>query len=130
LTSGVALGILSSSMPPLFLRLNAICRRDRNEVTALVVEGISHAGGWILDHHLYSNISLCIILELPAKDLGPLVRELERAGLDLRQSQEAIQKMEPKIHDAMEGQTLVGTLQITFLHDEPDLKRQVPPIPG
>jgi hypothetical protein len=43
-----------------------------------------------------------------------------------RQSHEALESFKDK---QKEGD-IVGALQITFIHDEPDLKRDVPAIPG
>lgn len=34
-------------------------------------------------------------------------------------------------HDStLKEQELVGTLQITFVHNEPDLRRDIPAVPG
>lgn len=109
------------------LRINASTRTDRNLITSRAKEAILQSGGWILDFKLFSNILICINFEIPTRHIEEFHTALNQ--LDLRfskQSQEALKRCT----DKREEGNMTGTLQITFIHDEPDLRRDVPAIPG
>jgi hypothetical protein len=110
-----------------FLRLDGFTRADRIDMTHHVSEVISQAGAWITDFHLYSNILICINFQVPIGNLDKLSVKLQETGLQL--SQESLKQLIP-VHDSMKDRELVGTLQITFVHNEPDLLRDVPAVPG
>ncbi|MBD2081609.1 hypothetical protein [Leptolyngbya sp. FACHB-17] len=111
-----------------FLRLDGFTRAERLGITDRVSEAINQAGAWITDFHLYSNILICINFQVPIANLDKLSAKLKETGLEL--SQESLKQLMP-VHDSMlKEQELVGTLQITFLHNEPDLLRDVPAVPG
>lgn len=110
-----------------FLQLSGFTRADRIQITDRMSEAINQAGGWITDFHLYSNILICINFEVPLSNLRKLAASLQETGLQL--SQESLEQLTPA-HDPMLKQELAGTLQITFIHDEPDLMREVPAVPG
>lgn len=110
-----------------FLRLSGFTRVDRIQMTDCVSEAINQAGAWITDFHLYSNILICINFEVSIANLDKLATSLQATGLQL--SQESLEQLMPT--DTAQGQKeLVGTLQITFIHNEPDLLRDVPAVPG
>lgn len=109
------------------LRINASTRTDRNLITAHAKEAILQSGGWILDFKLFSNISICINFEIASARIEELRATLNQIDLRVsRQSQEALKNFIDKQND----DDIAGTLQITFIHDEPDLRRDVPAIPG
>jgi len=110
--------------PPGFIRLNAVTRGERLAVTDQVKGAISAARGWILDFKQFSNLSLCIIFQIPGEACAELGRQLGR--IDLRLDRASAESLAA----APAAPELAGTLQITFLHDDPDLRREVPPIPG
>ncbi|MBD3883692.1 hypothetical protein IFO70_18155 [Phormidium tenue FACHB-886] len=111
-----------------FLRLSGFTKAERIEMTNCVSEAINQAGAWITDFHLYSNVLICINFEAPIADLGKLAASLQKTGLDL--SQESIDQLTLAHESALKQKELVGTLQITFIHNEPDLLREVPAVPG
>lgn len=110
-----------------FLRLDGFTKAERIQMTARVNEAISQAGAWITDFHLYSNILICINFQVPNVNLDRLAASLQETGLHL--SQESLKQLMPTTASTKE-KDLVGTLQITFVHNEPDLLRDVPAVPG
>lgn len=109
------------------LKINASTRTDRNLITSHAKEAILQSGGWVLDFTLFSNISICINFEIASARMDELRAKLNQLDLRLgRQSQQALKNCRDK---PVEGD-ITGTLQITFIHDEPDLRRDIPAIPG
>ena len=120
-----------------FLRLNGFTRDERHEMIARVQRAFAESNGSIIDFKMFSNVSLNILFELPARRIGELANALSATGLRLSaESRELLvdwQKRygEDATADSAFVQTEVaGSLQITFLHHEPDLRLEVPPIPG
>ena len=109
------------------LRINASTRADRNLITSLAKEAILQSRGWILDFKLFSNISICINFEIATTHIEELYAALKL--LDLRLSKGSHEALESFTGRREEGD-ITGTLQMTFIHDEPDLRREVPAIPG
>ena len=99
-----------------------------------VKEAILLGGGYVTDFHMFSNAVICINFEVSAGNTGRLYASL--IATELRLSQES--------HDLLAGYAdqlrllgerakaadVRGTLNITFIHDETDLRIEVPPIPG
>ncbi|NEQ23094.1 MAG: hypothetical protein F6K28_28855 [Microcoleus sp. SIO2G3] len=111
-----------------FLRLDGFTKAERIQLTARVSEAINQAQAWITDFHLYSNVLICINFEVPSANLDRLAASLQQTGLHL--SQESLKQLMPVNDSTLKEKELVGTLQITFVHDEPDLLREVPAVPG
>lgn len=120
-------------VPPL-LRVNAVTRANRDETISRVRSCIEAAGAWVLDVKLFSNISVCFTLEVPLEHtrrfregLGALDLHLTRES---RESLAAICESSDSENRDSKAPGLVGTLQIVFIQNEPDLKIEVPRIPG
>ncbi|MEG4343152.1 hypothetical protein QUB70_07640 [Microcoleus sp. A003_D6] len=111
-----------------FVRLDGFTKAERIQMTAHVSEAINQAGAWITDFHLYSNILICINFQVPIANLDRLAATLQETGLHL--SQESIDQLMPANDSTLKEKELLGTLQITFVHNEPDLLRDVPAVPG
>jgi hypothetical protein len=93
---------------------------------------IAESGGWVLDHHLYSNLAISLSFEIPAERGAALLDRLEATELNL--APESISELR-SYAQGLEGGAgcdgdVTGYLHITFIHDEPDLRRDVPAIPG
>ncbi len=101
-------------MPVTSLHLQGCTRVERHAVVDLVEDAIRDVGGWILDFHQYSNISLVLELEIPPGALERLVGYLREGGVAFAAL--------PELRPEEEGDALLGTLQVTFIHDEPDLR--------
>lgn len=100
-----------------------------------VREAFAASNASILDFKMFSNVSLSIIFELPARRIGELANALAATGLRL--SAESRELMADRQQRYVEGESpqqqqaeITGALQITFIHDEPDLRLDVPAIPG
>lgn len=121
-------------MIPAFLQLSGATRANRHEMISLVGEAILAGGGFVLDFHMFSNASICINFEVPAAKVGKLHSSLKGTGLRLSQeSQDLLASCGDGSHEPgarAASADIAGTLQITFIHDEPDLRIEVPPIPG
>ncbi|MBD2006947.1 MULTISPECIES: hypothetical protein [Cyanophyceae] len=111
-----------------FLRLDGFTKAERIGMTARVSEAINKAGAWITDFHLFSNILICINFEVPSTNLDRLAASVLQTGLHL--SQESLEQLMPANESTLKHKELAGTLQITFVHNEPDLLREVPAVPG
>ncbi|MEP0803792.1 hypothetical protein [Funiculus sociatus] len=111
-----------------FLRLHGFTKAERIGMTARVSEAISQAGAWITDFHLYSNILICINFEVPSTNLDRLAASVQETGLHL--SKESLEQLMSANESTLTHKELAGTLQITFVHNEPDLLREVPAVPG
>jgi len=86
---------------------------------------ITENGGWILDAKLFSNVSINLSFEIPASRIGSLRDALALIELHLTTS-----SLESIAQHRSDESDIAGSLQITFIHNEPDIRIQVPAIPG
>ena len=101
--------------------MTAVTRVERRHATQQVFDTVNRLGGWIDDVRMYSNLMNAIRLTLPAAAFPALATALAEAGI----------AMEPPQDPGGDPQAeRMATLQLSFLHDEPDLRREVPAIPG
>lgn len=115
-----------------FLRLSGFTRDERHALISRVRDAFAACDASILDFKMFSNLSLSIFFELPARRVVELANALSAAGVRLSaESRDLIadygQRRETK--DWQPAET-GGALQITFIHQDPDLRLEVPPIPG
>jgi hypothetical protein len=121
---GVVHGAAHGGLPMRVLQLSAVTRGERHDATSRVEEAINRCGGWLVDFSLFSNVMTVLRFEAPVARLSELARALAKVDIPLDEpSQEALRAM------TGEGEVL-GTLQLTFIHGEPELRRAVPPIPA
>jgi hypothetical protein len=108
------------------LFLQATTHRPRVAMTASAEDAISRSGGWVLDHRLFSNIALALAFEVPADGLTALGDALRTSGWTLAPASAA------RLAAGSVGESgdLTGFLHLTFVHDEPDVLREVPQVPG
>lgn len=121
-------------MIPNFIRLNSSTRHERHTVIAHARDAISKSGGWILDFKMFSNVSINIVFQMALGDVGKLAQALEQVEIKLYQeSVEAldgfVQMSKELPREKLEAE-IFGTLQITFIHKDKDLKIIVPSVPG
>ncbi len=107
-------------MPVTSLHLQGSTRVERHALVDIVEEAIRATGGWILDFHQFSNISLVLKVEIPPRRLAELVQLLQSGGVHFRPA--------PELAPGEENDAVLGTLQITFVHDEADLHVATPPL--
>jgi hypothetical protein len=105
------------------IALSAVTKLERNFVTTLVMDEVSAQGGWVEDVHLFSNIMTNIRFAMKHDRLAAFVAALAGAGLEVSGMSEL-----PIQNDSRADFNC--SLQITFVHNEPDLKREIPRVPG
>lgn len=125
---------MGKKMIPKFLQLGGVTRIDRHDMISRAREAISESGAYISDFHMFSNASICINFEVPAGDIEKLYSALTATGLRLNQEShdllaDCCGRLE-QLEEESRAADVAGTLQITFVHDEPDLRIECPPIPG
>lgn len=103
--------------------LSAVTRVERKAATSFVFDTVNRLGGWIDDTRMYSNLMNTIRLTLPAGAFAELVAVLGEAGIAV-DPPEGLDAIRDPAAERM------ATLQLTFIHDEPDLKREIPAVPG
>lgn len=101
-----------------FARFSILTRMERNAAILEVREAIYSARGWVEDQVFFSNKAANIRLEMPAAALEAFQRELLERGL-----RPHIEGMLPAGRDG----DVKGSVALTFVHKEPDQKRDVPP---
>jgi hypothetical protein len=111
-------------MPTPPFRLQAITRRPRHEVTRAAERAIRGAGGWVTGFRQFSNAAVVLDVEVAPGRLAALYGAVEAEGMRLR----------PPLGDLplppADQDEVAGTLRIEFVHDEPDLRIDVPAVPG
>ena len=113
-----------------FLQLEGITRTERHVAVDKVKESILSGGGFITDFIAFSNKSVCIKFEVSFGSLEKLAKRVFETSVLTSKS---IQELESKIVDVQIGnpdKEIACTLNLMFVHDEPDLRREAPPIPG
>lgn len=107
-------------MPVTSLHLQGCTRVERHAMVDIVEESIREVNGWILDFHQYSNISLVLEMEVPPGRLERLLDLLRAGGVSFGAL--------PELHPEDQEDAVLGTLQITFIHNEGDLHVATPPL--
>jgi hypothetical protein len=91
-----------------------------------VKEAMTASGAWVLNVKQFSNVSICFNFEVPALKAPRLGDALVAVGLHL--IEDGVSSVDDQTGSGVVD--VAGTLQITFIHDEPDLRIEVPAIPG
>lgn len=109
------------------VRLETITRSDRFVCVESASAAIQDAGGWIDDVNFFSNISVVIQFMLPPAAVDAFLAAITTAGLPVDvAAAAALVAAEP-----LPGtDTIAGSLHITFVHSDPDLRRTIPVVPG
>jgi len=109
---------------PHLRRLNGFTRVERLRCVGLVREAIVGSNGWVTEFHEFSNLSICIEFELPAAFLPALAGALAAAKVRLSAGSEEM------LRGVEGGEPVQCTLQVLFIHDEPDMRQTVLAVPG
>lgn len=92
------------------------------------------SGAWVVDVKLFSNMSVCFNFEIPIDHTEQLREALAATDLQLTgESNDSFASFRERQESATEDSPatdIAGTLQITFIHNEPDLRIEAPRIPG
>jgi hypothetical protein len=89
-----------------------------------VERAIREAGGWVTDFRQFSNFAVVLEIQIPAGRLASLPALIEAEGISLSPPVGETPDPERGVEE------VTGTLRIEFLHDEPDLRIEVPAVPG
>jgi len=100
------------------LRIEACTRQPYAGALFEATTMIGEQGGWLVDQKIYSNMLATINFALPEKAYAPLVAALAAMGFTIMSAPESDGASEAEIY---------GQLSLTFLHNDPDLRRDVPP---
>ncbi len=112
---------------PNLLQLNGFTRVERLKSVARLRDAIIDSHGWVTDFHQFSNLSICLQFEIPIEHLPLLSEALLDAGVKLSSKSAAILY---SIGPEMATGPVQCTLQVLFIHNEPDLRRKVLAVPG
>ena len=114
---------------PKRLALNAVTKRNRFDVMAEIDDAAAGFGGWIAGHTLFSNIATTFQCVVPLRHVAPFGERL--AALSLSLDGESKAQLTEQAGSTADPETEVNiALNVTFIHDEPDLRRDVPMVPG
>lgn len=116
-------------MRPKLVMLAGVTKRNRHAVMADVNDIVAGLGGWIIGHTLLSNIATTFRLALPADRLEAFRAGVAAAGVVLdAESSHVVSDAIAEQHQ-MDAE-ITASLNVTFMHDEPDLRREIPAVPG
>ncbi len=80
----------------------------------------------MLDFKQFSNLAICLTIELPPAGFIKLRKKLA----DLKVTMDQPTKEEISLADLPEDREISCSLRIAFIHEEPDLRIQIPAVPG
>jgi hypothetical protein len=99
---------------------------NRLSVTTAACKAVDNAGGYIFDVKQFSNLAICYMIELPADGFA----RLREALIGLNIMMDPPSELELQLGSGSSEAEVMGSLRITFLHDEPDLRIEIPAVPG
>ncbi len=108
------------------LRLSAVTSHPRHALVAKLTDALNAVGS-VLDSHQFSNIALSIQFEMPAQKMAPLRAAL--VALSMVLSADSLDALERAQTANLAGE-IAGSVHVTFVHNEPDLRAHIPAVPG
>lgn len=118
-------------MIPRSVNLAAITREDRHKMIDHTMKCINKCSAWIVNHTMYSNMAICINFQIEVGDVPKLIELLNTNGLNLtKETLELVNVFNDAINDKNKNKEMLGAINITFIHNEKDLKIIVPAVPG
>ena len=104
------------------ISLAAVTKVERHAATSYVIAALNTLGGWVDDTQFFSNKMVTFRFVLPQGQIAAFV-------INLGQNQIHVDQANPDVvKNAADEQA--GSLQLTFIHNEPDLIIPIPAIPG
>lgn len=114
-------------MLPPEIRLTAVTSADRNAIISKVSSAVTEECAWIDDVNFFSNIAVALRFVIPSSSGSTLVQLLSAQPLQLDSN--GVRELNAlTAHETREE--IACSLQITFFHTEPDLRRHIPRVPG
>ncbi len=105
-------------------RIQAVARGGRDQAIGLARDVISASRGDILDFKMFSNLSLCLIVEVTAARVPALAAALAALGWGVEV------EPDPAALAGRGGEPLQGTVQLTFPEGDGRLEIPTPAVPG
>ncbi len=112
---------------PNLIHLNGFTRVERLTSVSRMRDAIIGSYGWIVGFQQFSNLSICLQFEIPIEHMPLLAESLLEAGVKFSTKSEA---MLYSLAPEMATGPVQCTLQVLFIHNEPDLRRTVLAVPG
>lgn len=108
-------------------RLNGFTRAERLASVSRMREAIVSSKGWIIDFSEFSNLSICLRFQAPGESWLSLIKALRAAEIKFSgESELVLAGIEMDLPEGM----IECSLQVLFVHNEPDFRRKVLAIPG
>ena len=101
-----------------FLRIQLITHLERNHALTLVKDGIHKAEGWIVNHQFFSNTFASLNFEIPYDTIDSFLTDLKAEDFTFTLIDDCPRKTDGEV---------CGGVALTFVHDDPEMKRHVPP---
>jgi hypothetical protein len=101
-------------------------REDRHSITTAASDAVDESGGWVLDFKQFSNLAICLTLELPPAGFIQLRRKLAVLKVTMEQPTEE----EISLTQVQDEREISCSLRIGFIHDDPDIRIHIPAVPG
>ncbi|MGM0752442.1 MAG: hypothetical protein ACQET6_10935 [Bacillota bacterium] len=118
-------------MLPSAIRIKGFTRENRHEMIDYAVSSISKCSGWVTNHTMYSNKMIVINFEIEVSGIKELLHLLYQNGLNLfEESNEIINTFPEIIVKTNADKEMIGSLNLTFINDEPNTRNHIPAIPG
>ena len=118
-------------MIPKYINVACITKENRNNMIDYAVSCINSGSGWVMNHTMFSNAAICINFEIEAKDVGKLLKRLNTNGLSLiKESIDLAENFSQNIEEKYKEKEIIGAINITFVHNDPDLIIKAPAVPG
>jgi hypothetical protein len=99
------------------VQISAVTSRDFHSVITDVSAAVSDCGGCITGHQFYSNVMAMLAFELSEDRLQQLINILNQLKISA-----TISKMRP----AAKSEDIKGQINITFIHNQSDIRRDMP----
>lgn len=118
-------------MLPRVIRIKGFTRENRYGMIDYAVSSISKCSGWVTNHTMYANKMIVINFEIEVKGVRELLHLFNQNGLVL--SEESIELLNDFPEDiviANKDKEIIGSINITFVNDEPTTRNHIPAIPG
>ena len=121
-----ALTLNSLRFSKVIIMIQGNTSRDRHRVTSEMSKAVSSAGGYLLDFKQFSNLSVCFNIELPPSGFSKLRKKMDKLEVILTPPTEKEIVASEKSEDA----DIPCSLQVSFFHEEPDLRIPILAVAG
>lgn len=107
------------------IRLQGFTLIGRHEMIARLRDAFQYGHADLIDFQMFSNAAINFSFEVAGHHLTELGKALAATQITL--DKESVASM---TKDGEADEIVNGSLNVTFIHSDPDLRIPVPPIPG